>query len=63
MSEEEFERVYPVWVLWRATDRRFLPTDLLKQPQALMDAILELDGHFERMVNQVEERRKHKRGK
>lgn len=61
MTDEEFESVYPVWLLWRATDRRFLPTELLKQPQKLMDGILSLDDIFERIVNQIEEQRNKKK--
>jgi hypothetical protein len=49
---EEFEIVYPVWILWRATDMKFLPSQLIREPQELTDNILYLDNIFEKMVNQ-----------
>lgn len=58
MTEEVFERVYPVWLQWVATDRKFLPTDLRRQPQVIMDGILQLDSIFEKMVAQQRERAK-----
>ena len=60
MSEEEFEHVYPVWLQWRATEKRFLPTELRRQPQQTMDGILYLDSLFEKMVEQQNQRREKK---
>jgi hypothetical protein len=33
-----------VWRLWRATGRRFLPSQLLAEPQQLLDDVLTIDG-------------------
>lgn len=38
---------YDVWVLWRATDRKFLPSQLLQEPIGLLDDMLLLDGVYE----------------
>jgi len=54
--------VYPTWILWRATERKFLPTDLRKQPEGLMEKIVYLDGLFENMVGQVMEQYKETTG-
>jgi len=37
---------YDVWVLWMATGRRFLPSQLLAEPTALLDDVLQLDGLY-----------------
>jgi hypothetical protein len=62
ISFEDFEETYDVWVKWRATDRRFLPTELRRQPEPLMSNILYLDSIFEKMVGQVMERYKEQQG-
>jgi len=62
ISLDDFKEAYDVWVKWRATDRRFLPTDLRRQPEPLMSNILYLDSIFEKMVGQVMERYKEQQG-
>lgn len=52
MSVERYNEVKPIWIRWRATERRFLPTELRKQPDTLMDDILYLDSVFDAMVGQ-----------
>ena len=52
---DEFHDAYHVWVLWRATGRRFLPTELRKQPEPLISTIIYLDSIFDRMADQVME--------
>ena len=51
----EFEAVYPTWIQWVATGRKFLPTELRKQPQYLLDTLLYLDAIMEKIVNQMME--------
>jgi len=60
ISLDEFEDAYPTWLQWRATDRRFLPTDLRRQPEPLMSNILYIDSIFEKMVAQVLDRYREK---
>ena len=48
-------QAYDIWVLWRATDRRFLPSQLLNEPAALLQDMLTLDGIYERMQEQRKE--------
>jgi hypothetical protein len=40
-------QAYDVWVLWRATDRRFLPSQLLQENDALLMDMITLDGAYE----------------
>jgi hypothetical protein len=58
LDYETFLDVYETWVLWRATERRFLPTELRKQPDRLMEHLLYLDHIFENMAGQVMEQYK-----
>jgi len=41
------ENAYDIWVLWRATDRRFLPSQLLEEPEAMLADMITLDGAYE----------------
>jgi hypothetical protein len=60
ISLEEFNRIFPDWVKWRATDRRFLPYagGLRDQPTRVMDGLLYLDSIFQKMLNQYFEQMK-----
>lgn len=53
MSIEEFRDVYPTWLQWRATEKKFLPSDLRRQPQKLMDGVLYLDSLYEKIEDQI----------
>jgi len=53
ISEDDFLDVYPTWVQWRATGRRFLPTELRKQPSGVLDQLLYIDSIFDKIVEQV----------
>jgi len=55
LSLADFNKYFPTWLQWRATSRRFLPTELRGQPQKLLDGLLYIDGIFEKMVRQIEE--------
>ena len=52
MTLEQFNTIYPQWLRWRATDKRFLPVrgGLRDQPTFLMDGLLFLDSIFENLV-------------
>jgi len=56
ISLEEFREAYPTWLQWRQTDKRFLPTELRKQPQPLFDNILYMDTLMEKIIGQAMER-------
>ena len=43
------DEAYDIWVLWQATGKRFLPSQLLNEPESLMADILQLDSVFETM--------------
>lgn len=55
MSLEDFNEIYPQWIMYRATG--FLPVagGLRDQPQRVMDGLLYIDSVFEKMCNQVQE--------
>lgn len=46
MTLKRFRQVYPEWLRWMATERRFLPVrgGMRDQPSGLMDDLLFLDG-------------------
>lgn len=52
ITYDRMMEVYPMWLLWRATDRRFLPTELRKQPQDLLNDIIYIDLLMEKIVGQ-----------
>jgi len=56
ISSERFREILPIWSLWVATDRRFLPTDLMKQPKRLLDDLLYLDVIADKIMKQIIER-------
>lgn len=58
---EEFRDIYPTWLQWRATERRFLPTELRGQPQSLLDGLLYIDAIFEKLVAQMVEQEAEKK--
>jgi len=60
---DEFNEIYPTWILWVATNRRFLPTELRKQPQEDMDKLLYLDMLAQKIEGQMLERIKEQEGK
>lgn len=41
------EIAYDLWVLWRACDRRFLPSEIMQEPIKLLDDMLQLDGIYQ----------------
>jgi hypothetical protein len=52
ISLERFYEIKDTWVLWRSLDRNFLPTEIRKQPDTLLNDILYIDSVFEAMVGQ-----------
>jgi hypothetical protein len=45
---------YDVWVIWRALDRRFLPSQILDEPEDLLTDMITLDSVY----NAIQERTK-----
>lgn len=52
MTIERFDLVYPEWLRWVGTGRRFLPRrgGLRDQPSDLMDDFFFLDGLYENLI-------------
>jgi len=40
---------WDLWVLWRSTDRRFLPSQLMQEDYNLLSDMIQLDSVFEKM--------------
>ena len=47
------EENWELWTNWVATDRKFLPSVLAKEPERPLAVILELDGIYEKIVEQI----------
>jgi len=58
---ERFREIKNTWLQWRALERRFLPTELRKQPDTLLADILYVDSVFDAMVGQRMEQYKTQR--
>jgi len=55
ISIERFSKALPDWLKYRALGGKHLPYrgGFLQQPNGVMDDILEIDGIFEKMVQQL----------
>jgi hypothetical protein len=38
---------FDIWVIYRALDRRFLPSEIINEPSALLSDMLQLDSLYE----------------
>jgi hypothetical protein len=38
---------YDIWALWMATGRRFLPSQLMEEPEDLLSDMITLDGAYQ----------------
>jgi hypothetical protein len=52
LSQVEIDRYYPLWLLWRATEKKFLPSQLMIEPGEPLSVMLELDSYFDRIARQ-----------
>jgi len=53
LSQEVINRYYPLWLWWWATDRKFLPSQLMAEPYEPFSVILELDSYYYRVSEQL----------
>lgn len=53
LTSEELDAFWEVWTLWRATDRRFLPSQLLAEPRRPLLVMIELDGAYALIERQL----------
>lgn len=53
ITEEELEEYWDLWTNWVATERKFLPSVLVEEPERPLSVILELDGIYEKIVEQI----------
>lgn len=58
LTAEELENFWEIWTLWRATDRRFLPSQLLAEPQRPLLVMIELDGVYALIERQIAKQEK-----
>lgn len=50
---ETLETYWGKWVIWRATDRRFLPSQLSREQELELNTLLQCDDLFERISRQI----------
>lgn len=53
LTTSDLELYWKLWTLWRATDRRFLPSQLLNEPERPLHVMIELDGVYSLIERQV----------
>jgi len=53
LSQVEIDQYYPLWLLWRATEKRFLPSQLMDEAAQPLAVLLELDAYFDRIAEQI----------
>jgi hypothetical protein len=46
LTKESFEKWYPLWALWRSTEKRHLLSELLLEPEEPWKAVLEIEHLF-----------------
>jgi len=52
LSEKEIVSNWQLWLMWRALDKKFLPSELLKQDFRQLTILLTLDNLLEIMIEQ-----------
>lgn len=50
LTQEQVDQYYPLWALYVATGRRFLPSQLMIEPAEPLAAILEINSYFEKIA-------------
>lgn len=58
MPLKEYEHNWGLWAIWRATDRRYLPSQLEHEDERTLAVFLELDGLYEKIARQMAEQEK-----
>jgi len=56
ISENDIDEFYTLWMFWRATGKRFLPSQLLNEPLRPLEVMLTLDGLLSKIEQQKRER-------
>ena len=55
LTKAEIDYYWDTWVLWVATGRKFLPSQLRDEPHQPLSVLLEIDDIYERIVEQLRE--------
>lgn len=59
LTQEDIEKYFEVWTIYRALDRKFLPSQIMAEPMKPLSAMLELDSLYAIIEKQfLEEKRK-----
>ena len=53
VTQDDLEQYWELWTRWRATDRKFLPSQLMAEPDRPLAVILELDSIYALIEKQV----------
>lgn len=60
LTQNDLDYYWNLWTLWRGTDRRFLPSQLLAEPERPLRVMLELDGIYAIVERQIAKQEKAK---
>jgi len=53
LTRDDLDFYWDIWTLWRATDRKFLPSQLMNEPERPLRVMLELDGAYSLIERQI----------
>lgn len=51
MTEQQFDRFYPVWAMWIADDKKHLLSEYMAEPDEPWAVVLEIDKMFNIIKN------------
>jgi hypothetical protein len=51
LTQAEIDLYFPLWRLWRATGKRFLPSQLMGEPAEPLAALLEMESYFQMIAS------------
>jgi hypothetical protein len=54
LTREDIEDHFDLFLWWRATGRKFLPSELEKQETRKLSVLLQLDGLLNKIAEQIE---------
>ena len=59
-SPDEWEWIYGLWTVWRATEKRFLPSQLIHEIQThkrALDGLLDMEGLYGRVYEELRQQK------
>lgn len=53
LTQKDIDLYWDLWVRWRATEKRFLPSQLLNEPDRPFSVLIKLDSIYAMVEQQV----------